>query len=450
MKEITNEVLDKYYNKFMKSDTNIVAMNSVCNNGISNSCTNYMDKYKNNHNYSITIDVGDVCNQKQSGRCWMFAALNFMRVEVMKNLNLKNMELSQSYPLFYDKLEKANFFLESIIDSSNLDLDSREVNFLLKDPMQDGGQWDMFKNLVKKYGVVPQEVMPEVNLSSATRELDKYLTLKLREFARDIRNYKSDGKSINEIREVKEEMMDDIYRMLTISLGIPPKSFTYECRDKDDKFIRIENITPVDFFNKYVNINLDDYVSIINSPTEDKPYEKTFTVKYLGNVYGGDEVFYLNLPIDELKKLAIKQMSDGKAVWFGSDVGQFSTRDTGIMSLNVLHPDKLFSTSFNMSKADRLNYGESLMTHAMLLSGVNIDGDGKPNRYRVENSWGKDVGKDGFFVMSDEWFNEYVYQIVINKKYLTNEQLVMLDQVPIELKPWDPMGSLATVKDDFS
>ena len=208
MIKITDELLDKYLNDFLKDDTNVVAMNTVCNNGISKSCTNYGSKYQNNHNYSITIDVGNVCNQKQSGRCWMFAALNFMRVEVMKNLNLANMELSQSYPLFYDKLEKANFFLECIIDSLSQEVDSREVSFLLHDPMQDGGQWDMFKNLVKKYGVVPQEVMPEVNLSSATRELDRYLTLKLREFAKDIRNFYKNGKTIDEIRLEKDNMFD--------------------------------------------------------------------------------------------------------------------------------------------------------------------------------------------------------------------------------------------------
>lgn len=446
MIKITDELLDKYLNDFLKDDTNVVAMNTVCNNGISKSCTNYGSKYQNNHNYSITIDVGNVCNQKQSGRCWMFAALNFMRVEVMKNLNLANMELSQSYPLFYDKLEKANFFLECIIDSLSQEVDSREVSFLLHDPMQDGGQWDMFKNLVKKYGVVPQEVMPEVNLSSATRELDRYLTLKLREFAKDIRNFYKNGKTIDEIRLEKDNMLNDIYRMLAISLGIPPKKFTFETRDKDDKFIRIEDITPVEFFNKYVKINLDDYVSIINAPTSDKPFNKTYTVKYLGNVYGMDKVVYLNLPIDELKDLTIKQLSDNQAVWFGSDVGQFSIRETGIMSLDLLDVDKLFSTGFNMSKAERLDYGESMMTHAMLLCGVNIMDNGKPNRYRVENSWGKDVGRDGFFVMSDKWFDEFVYQVVINKKYLSCEQLASLKEKSIELNPWDPMGALATVK----
>lgn len=446
MQEITKELLSQYSGNFYKNKTNVVAMNSVVNNGIVKSAKNYEDKRIYNHNFSIEIQTGDITSQKQSGRCWMFAALNFMRLEVMKKLNLETIELSQSYPLFWDKLEKSNYFLENIIQTLDQDVKSREIMFLLSNPMQDGGQWDMFKNIVKKYGVLPKEMMPEVVSSSATKQLNKYLTLKLREFARDLRNAYKQGESIDELRNMKDEMMETIYRMLTISLGEPPKEFTFETRDKDNEFIRIENITPQEFFAQYVGINLDDYVSIVNAPTEDKPFENTFTVKFLGNIVEGDRVKYLNLPIDELKKLAIKQMKDGKAVWFGSDVGQFVEREDGIMDLEVLQVDKLFSTKFNMSKVDRLDYGESLMTHAMVLTGVNIDSNGKANRYRVENSWGEDCGKKGFFVMSDQWFDEFTYQVVIDKKYLTKEQLEMLNQEPIELAPWDPMGSLAIVK----
>lgn len=448
MKEITNEVLEKLEKNFDSSRINEVSMNTVVQNGISKSAMNYEEVRKSRHNYSITIETGDITNQKQSGRCWMFAALNFMRLEVMKNLNLKTVELSQNYPLFFDKLEKTNYFLESIIKTVDESLEERLVSHLLVDPLCDGGQWDMFVNLVKKYGVVPKDAMPESNVSSATRELDKYLTLKLREFAHTIREAHESGKSIDELRNMKDEMIDSVYRILTISLGKPPKTFTYEVKDKNDKFIRIENITPLDFFNKYVNIDLDDYISIINAPTKDKPYGKTFTVDYLGNVIGGRDIKYLNLPIGDLKDLSIKQMKEGKAVWFGSDVGQFSTREGGILSLSVFDVDKLFDTTFPMTKEERLDYGESRMTHAMLLIGVNLDDQDRPNRWRVENSWGKDAGKDGYYVMSDEWFDHFVYQVVIHKKYLSSEQLKMYEQDPISLKPWDPMGSLAQQKMD--
>ena len=259
-------------------------------------------------------------------------------------------------------------------------------------------------------------------------------------------DYRNDKNlSLVELREKKKDMLDEVYRILSICLGIPPQSFDFEYRDKDDRFFKMNNITPVEFFEKYVKINLDDYVSVINAPTDDKPFGRCFTVKFLGNVVDGSPVNYLNLPIGDLKMLAIKQMKDNVPVWFGSDVGQFSTRVEGILSKNILDVDKLFSTNFTMTKADRLNYGESLMTHAMLLTGVDLDDD-QPTRYRIENSWGKDVGKDGFYVMTDEWFSEFVYQVVINKKYLSNEHLKMLDEEVIKLEPWDPMGSLARVK----
>ena len=444
MKDITNTILDEFRSKFLEKESNIVAMNATTSNGIEKSALNCFELREINHQFSISIPTGDITNQKQSGRCWMFAGLNFLRLEVMKNLNMKTIELSQSYPLFYDKLEKSNYFLENIIETKDEDLDSRYVQFLLKDPLQDGGQWDMFKSLVKKYGVVPKDVMPEVVSSSATKEMDRYLTLKLREFARDIRNDKN--LSLVELREKKKDMLDEVYRILSICLGTPPQSFDFEYRDKDDRFFKINNITPVEFFEKYVKINLDDYVSVINAPTDDKPFGRCFTVKFLGNVVDGSPVNYLNLPIGDLKMLAIKQMKDNVPVWFGSDVGQFSTRVEGILSKNILDVDKLFSTNFTMTKADRLNYGESLMTHAMLLTGVDLDDD-QPTRYRIENSWGKDVGKDGFYVMTDEWFSEFVYQVVINKKYLSNEHLKMLDDEVIKLEPWDPRGSLARVKE---
>ena len=443
MKEITIDSLNKYEKDFDSERFNEIAMNAVVSNGIDKSAVNYSEVRRARHNYSITIETGDITNQKQSGRCWMFAALNLMRIEVMRNLNLKTMELSQSYPLFYDKLEKTNYFLDSIIKTVNEPLEERLVSHLLTDPLCDGGQWDMFVNLVKKYGVVPKDAMPESISSSATKELDRYLTLKLREFAHTIRSSYENGKSIDDLYDMKDDMLNTIYRMLSISLGKPPKEFTYEITDKNGKFIRIENITPVEFFNKYVDIELDDYISIINAPTKDKPYGKTFTVDYLGNVAEGREIKYLNLPIDDLKLLAIKQLKDDKAVWFGSDVGQFSTREGGILSTTLFDADHLYSTTFPLTKEERLNYHESLMTHAMLLTGVNLDDENIPNRWRVENSWGKDVGKDGFYVMTDEWFDEFVYQVVINKKYLSKEQLEMYEQDPIILKPWDPMGSLA-------
>jgi bleomycin hydrolase len=443
-----NEILslkniDNFKSNYDSNDKNYIAQNAVVNNGILDSCKSSNSIINNSNEFSISLEAGDITNQKKSGRCWMFAALNVMKLPVIKNLNLKTIELSQNYPLFWDKLEKTNHFLENMIETSDLESSSRVVSFLLSDPLGDGGQWDMFASLVTKYGVVPKSAMPESSVSSNTRELDTALTTKLRGFACELRDAKAKGKSTEELQIMKEEMLDTTYRILSISLGNPPKTFTFETRDKDNKFIRIENITPVDFYDEYVKMDMSDYVSLINAPTVDKPFGKTFTVQYLGNVRGGQPVTYLNLPIADLKAAAINQMKDGEVVWFGSDVGQSSDRESGVMALDINNRDNLFSTNFPMTKSQRLDYGESLMTHAMVLTGVNLDDDDKPNRWRVENSWGDKVGNKGFFVMSDDWFNEYTFQVVVNKKYLTQEQRDLLKINPIVLKPWDPMGSLA-------
>ena len=445
-KEITKN-LEKIFEENFNSDVqNRIAMNSAVKNGINAAAENFAAFRETRHEFSITVETGDITNQKASGRCWMFAALNVMRLEVMEKLNLESMELSQNYPLFYDKLEKSNYFLENILETLNEPLESRLINYLLTEPLCDGGQWDMFANLIKKYGAVPKDAMPESVASSQTAEMNRYLTRKLREFACILRGAYAAGETEESLRGRKEEMLEIIYRMLCIALGTPPKKFTYETRDKDKKFIRISDITPQEFYQKYIGLDMDDYVSLINAPTSDKPYFKMYTVQYLGNVKEAGGVRYLNLPVEELKRAAIAQLSDGKAVWFGSDVGQSSSRAGGLLDLDVYDVTTLFGTDFPMTKAQRLDYGESLMNHAMALTGVNIDDDGKPVRWRVENSWGKDAGKDGYYVMSDRWFNEYTYQVVVNKKYLTDEQRAMLEQEPVELKPWDPMGSLAKAR----
>lgn len=443
---ITAQQLTKFEQQFDANPANAVAMNAAVQNGIVKSAISYEAFRRERHEFSINIKQGEITNQKASGRCWMFAALNVMRFEVMQKLNLETFEFSQSYPLFFDKLEKSNYFLENILDTLDEPTGGRLVSFLLTDPMGDGGQWDMFCGLVEKYGVVPKDAMPESVSSSATREVDYYLTLKLREFACTLRTAHEQGETLEQLRGRKEQMLAEIYQILCISLGKPPKDFCFETRDKDGNFIRDARITPQEFFAKYVGWNLDDYVSLINAPTADKPFGKTYSVKYLGSVKEGRAVRYLNLPIEQLKAAAIAQMQDGKPVWFGCDVGKCSIRENGIMDLNVIRADQLFGVSFPMDKAQRLDYGHSLMTHAMVFLGVNLDEQGRPNRWRVENSWGKEPGKDGYYVMSDDWFTEYTYQVVVHKKYLSQEALEQLKAEPILLEPWDPMGSLAKSK----
>lgn len=444
MKEsISKEFLEQAAQNFEASPRNRVAMNATVSAGIRQAAANCQAPRSSRHSFSISLKQGEITNQKQSGRCWMFAALNTMRFQVMKKLNLETFELSQAYPLFYDKLEKSNYFLENILKTLEEPTEGRLLSFLLMAPLGDGGQWDMFVGLVEKYGVVPKEAMPESVSSSATADLSSYMTEKLREDACVLRTAYQNGATMEALREKKEVMLEEIYRMLCIALGTPPEKFTFEVRDKDDRFIRDADITPQAFYKKYVGMNLGDYVSLINAPTADKPFYHTYTVKFLGSVLEGRPVKYLNLPAEELKAAAIAQLKDGEPVWFGCDVGKRSLRDGGIMDLGVLDVEGLFDVSFGMTKAQRLDYGQSLMTHAMVLQGVNLDENGKPNRWRVENSWGKEPGKDGYYVMTDDWFTEYTYQVVVNKKYLTAEQLKQWEQDPKELEPWDPMGSLA-------
>ncbi len=441
-KEITKELLNQFEERLDSDKKNNVLIAAVNANGINQSAMDYKTLRSLPEHYSIELEAGKVCNQKQSGRCWMFAAYNVFRLEVMKKLNLENMELSQNYPLFYDKLEKSNFFLENILSTLDEELSSRLMAHLLKDPIGDGGQWNMFVGLTKKYGVCPKELMPETSCSSSTREMDRYITLKLRQGACALRKLHEEGKSIDELRKKKEDILSSIYQILVLSLGKPPVAFTYETIDKDKKFVRVSDITPKEFFDRYVGIDLDDYVSVINAPTKDKPFYRSFTVSYLGNIVG-EKVRYVNLPIEELKELVVRQLSSGEVVWFGSDVGQFSNRTNGFLSRKNFDLENLFGTSFDMTKEERLDYGESLMTHAMVFTGVNIGKDGKANRFKVENSWGDNVGYKGFYAMDEDWFDNFVYQAVINKKFLSPKQLQAYEEEPIVLSPWDPMGSLA-------
>lgn len=440
---ITNDMLRRFSDEFNADKSHKIAMNAVTQNGVTKSAMSPAALSRDAHQFSINLKQGEITNQKSSGRCWMFAALNTMRFEIIKKLNLETFELSQNYPLFWDKLEKANYFLENILATLDEPTNGRMIAWLLSAPLGDGGQWDMFCGLVEKYGVVPKDAMPETACSSATGEMDKFLTLKLREYACSLRAMHAKGCSTDELAAKKEGMLSTIYRMLAICLGEPPRKVTLQVRDKDDNFLRDSDLTPQEFYKKYVGWDLSKCVSLINAPTADKPFGRTFTVKFLGSVHEGRPVKYLNLTSDALKRAAIAQLKDGRPVWFGSDVGQWLVRTGGIMDTEALEMGQLFDTEFPMTKAERLDYGESLMTHAMVLMGVNLDDEGKPTLWRVENSWGKDAGKDGYYIMTDKWFDEFTYQVVVDEKYLTDEEREQLKQEPITLEPWDPMGSLA-------
>ena len=442
MSEISKKTTAAFAQAYQDNNKQTALQRSVVKNGITASAENVSAKVNNVPVFSVDVTTGKVSNQKQSGRCWMFAALNTFRHKMLNDFNLKEFELSQNHTFFWDKYEKANYFYENILATANEPLTSRKVAFLLQTPQQDGGQWDMIVSIFQKYGVVPKTVMPESSNSSNSRDLNNYLNKKLRKDAVALRQLVAEGKTAEDIQTAKEAMLEDIYRFLATSLGTPPQTFDFEYRDEDKNYHIDRNLTPQSFYEKYVGVDLDDYVSIINAPTADKPYNQSYTVEMLGNVVGGKEVKYLNVDMPTFKKLAIAQLEQGESVWFGCDVGQSSTRDTGIMALDAYDINDLFDIDFTMTKAERLDFGESLMTHAMVLTGVDLI-DGESTKWKVENSWGEKVGTNGFFVMSDAWMDEYTYQIVVRKEFLTAEQLAAFEAEPTVLAPWDPMGALA-------
>ena len=442
MSEISKNTTEKFAEAYQQNNKQNALQRGVVKNGITASAETIQGHVNNVPVFSVDVTTGKVSNQKQSGRCWMFAALNTFRHKMLNAFNLKDYELSQNHTFFWDKYEKANYFYENVLATAQEPLSSRKVAFLLQTPQQDGGQWDMIVSIFQKYGVVPKAVMPESSNSSNSRDLNNYLNKKLRKDAGTLRQLVADGQSEAAIQEAKEGMLQEIYNFLATSLGTPPETFDFEYRDEEKNYHIDRGLTPQTFYDKYVGVDLDDYVSIINAPTADKPYNKSYTVEMLGNVVGGKEVKYLNVDMETFKKLAIAQLEQGESVWFGCDVGQSSTRDSGIMALDAYDMNDLFDIDFTMTKAQRLDYGESLMTHAMVLTGVDIV-DGKSTKWKVENSWGEKVGTNGFFVMSDEWMDEYTYQIVVRKEFLTAEQLAAFEAEPQVLAPWDPMGALA-------
>ncbi|MFC4772051.1 C1 family peptidase [Enterococcus hermanniensis] len=442
MSKIKNERTKAFREAFEKNSKQVAVQRGVVKNGIRTSAENVQAQIENAPVFSIDLATGKVANQKQSGRCWMFAALNTFRHKLLTSFQLKDFELSQNYTFFWDKYEKANYFYENILNTAEQPTTSREVTFLLQTPQQDGGQWDMIVSLFQKYGVVPKSVMPESSNSSNSRDLNNYLNKLLRKHATLLRQMVAEKASNEEIQANREAMLQEVYNLLAISLGTPPEVFDFEYRDDEKNYHLDQGLTPQSFYDQYIGVNLDDYVSIINAPTEDKPFMKSYTVDMLGNVVDGKQVKYLNLEMEDFKALAVKQLEEGESVWFGCDVGQSSTRDSGIMALNAYDIEDLFDVDLTMTKAERLDYGESLMTHAMVLTGVDMIDD-QAKKWKVENSWGEKVGEKGFFVMSDEWMDEYTYQIVVRKEFLSPDQLAAFEATPTVLAPWDPMGALA-------
>jgi bleomycin hydrolase len=426
---------------FSASPAYRLAQNAVTRVSVDDVALNREVITSTDHSMSTLLDDWKVTNQEHSGRCWLFAGLNLFRVGAMRKMGLKEFEFSQNYAMFWDKFERANYFLEAIIETADRDIDDRTVAHLLTAVADDGGQWNMFVAIVQKHGLVPKSVMPETQSSSNTSRMNSVLRNLLRQGSKSIRAAASSG-GADAARAEKGELLKVIYRVLCIHLGTPPDRFDWQWNDKDREFHRDGVLTPQEFAAKYVDLPLDDYVCVVHDPRSTSPVGATFTVEYLGNVLGARPVTYLNVDMTLLKSIAARTIEGGEPVWFGCDVGKMMSSDYGLWDVNLYDLASVYDTEFSLNKADRLVYGDTLMTHAMLFTGVDVL-DGATRRWRVENSWGSDRGKDGYYTMNDSWFDEHVFEIAARKDLLPAELQQALDTEPIVLPAWDPMGALA-------
>ncbi|MCQ2801202.1 MAG: C1 family peptidase [Bacilli bacterium] len=442
MKEITIEQLNKIEEEYFADKSATVARHAIAASDIAVAAASKDSVKEMDFNFDINIKTMAVSNQKASGRCWIFAACNVMRELIGKKIGAGTFKLSQSYIAFYDKLEKLNYALNALIETIDKDYDDRTVQFLVQSGIGDGGQWDMLVNVVKKYGICPKNAFVETFTSNNTRILNSLLNAEIRRFASESRVVlRRDG--MDAVEALKDSYMKRFYKALISCYGIPPKNFDLKYTDDKNEYHVVRGFTPKSFFEKYIGKEIDEYVSCINAPTKSKPFMKSYTVKYLGNVADGKIVKHLNLPMERLKELILCQLKDNQIVWFGSDVASYGDRMRGVWNDQEFDFKSLLDLDIKMEKGESLDFRASAMNHAMCITGVGFDADGVPSKWKIENSWGDDRGYKGYFIMSASWFDQYTYQAVVNKKYLTKEELAAYETEPVVLQPWDPMGSLA-------
>lgn len=442
--------LEGLRNAFDEREANHVAMNAVTQVGIDDVAHNYNRSRLLQHRFSVSIDNGTVTSQAHSGRCWLFSSLNVARFVARKALNIDgestanpmgDFELSQNYAMYYDKLERVNYFLRDVaaLVRAGEPVDSQLMRFLMGDVMGDGGQWIMAMNIYKKYGAVPKQFYPETASSQNTSQMNDQLRRLLHQAtAHMVANPEG-------IDEIIDRTLEAGHRILTIHLGTPPTSFDWEWTDKDGVFHRDGRITPQEFWKRYVNAGLEDYVCLVDDPRPEHPKGRKIGIEHLGNVAGGDPTEYLNVPVEVMKDCARRLMSEqGLPVWFGADCHPMMDRKAGQWATDLFEYGRVYGVDFDMDKEQRVRFGDSAQNHAMAFVGVDVADDGRTtNRWRVENSWGGDIANKGYFTMSDDWFSQYVYEVAVPKSMLSEEYRQAFDQEAVMLPAWDPMGALA-------
>ncbi len=436
-KGISAETLDRIQSAYRQNPNHRALRNAIAGNSIDILAVNAENRNGIDTEFSHRVKSRGITDQKRSGRCWLFTGLNVLRSQMMAEHNLAELKLSHNYNFFFDQLEKSNLFLQGMIDYASRPDDDKMVEWLFRNPLSDGGQFTGVADNIAKYGVVPSEVMAESFSAENTSRLNNLLSLKLREDGLELRRMIAAKKGDKAVYARKEKMLEEIYRMLALTLGEPPTEFTWTRKNADGKVVDTRRYTPQEFYKEYAGNDLQHgYVMLMNDPT--RPYYKLYEIDYDRHSYDGDNWTYVNLPVEEIKKMAIASIKDSTAMYFSCDVGKFLDRDRGLLDPDNFDYESLMGTSFGMDKADRIRTFASASSHAMTLVAVDLDAEGKPKKWLVENSWG-DGANNGHLIMTDKWFDEYMFRLVVDKKYATPRTLDILKQKPTLLPAWDPM-----------
>ena len=435
---ITPKLLEELRQSEPKSSTEKALHNAIAVQGMQDFFINNQRPRSIEDKFSIEVQSSGIADQKQSGRCWLFTGLNVLRAQLMTREKSGTFFFSQNYSFFWDQLEKSNLFLEGIIETRKLPINDAKVEWLFKNPINDGGQFTGISDNLYKYGVVPAEIMPETASSSNTKLLGKMLARTLRQTGIQLRKASEKGESLAQLRKRKEDGLKKVYRLLSLNLGVPPTSFTYTLKDKDGKAISTETYTPQSFYERFVGADLrGQFVMLMNDPS--RPYYKVYEIEYDRHAYDGKNWTYVNLPMDEIKQMAIASLKDNTMMYYSCDVGRELDRSQGIAALDNYDYASLLGYPFDMDKAERIQTFDSGSTHAMTLKAVDLDASGKPVKWKVENSWGEKTGVKGHIIMTDAWFDAYTFRLVVNKKYATQKVLDLLKTKPVQLPAWDPM-----------
>lgn len=435
---ISPDMLGQIRQTYQGTASDKALRNAIGNNSIRNLALNQENMQDMDTHFSVRVNSKGITDQQSSGRCWLFTGLNVMRAKAIAKYNMPAFEFSEIYPFFWDQLEKSNLFLQGIIDTSDKPLEDKTVQWLFQHPLSDGGTFTGVADIVGKYGLVPKEAMPETNSSNNTSQMAELISLKLKEYGLQLRELGTNGAKRSVMLEEKTKMLGTIYRMLVLNLGVPPTEFDFVRKDAQGNPVETEHHTPMSFLEKYGDKNLlTNYVMLMNDPSRE--YYKCYEIDYDRHRYDGKNWTYINLPVADIKEMAIASLKDSTMMYFSCDVGKFLNSKRGLLDVDNYDYESLMGTTFGMDKKQRIQTFSSGSSHAMTLMAVDLDKDGKPLKWMVENSWGPQAGYQGHLIMTDRWFDEYMFRLVVETKYVPEKVKELLKQKPIRLPAWDPM-----------